>query len=237
MTDETNLETGPGLETYTPPAFVKVGNFKQHPAYQPAGSHLDNVRQHLTPGTITSRIIDCHRAAWEAGWWHNLRTGKPLDRNAGEMMLLQCSELGEAADGAAGDLMDDKLPHRRALEVEIADFLIRLYDYCGGLRLDLELACQRSVATESMFGVVLPEPNVPILWMACRHIFKAMEAHRKNRMDEHVACLARAHRAVVHLAEVSRLDIEGARVEKMAFNRKRPDHQRDARLAPDGKAY
>ena len=34
--------------------------------------------------------------------------------------------------------MDDKLPHRSMLEVELADAVIRICDMCGGLGLDLE---------------------------------------------------------------------------------------------------
>jgi NTP pyrophosphatase (non-canonical NTP hydrolase) len=33
--------------------------------------------------------------------------------------------------------MDDKLPHRTMEEVEMADVLIRLLDYCAGHNLDL----------------------------------------------------------------------------------------------------
>lgn len=34
--------------------------------------------------------------------------------------------------------MDDKIPHRSMLEVELADALIRICDMAGGLGLDLE---------------------------------------------------------------------------------------------------
>ena len=246
-----NLEdTGPGLERpidpraskggfYTPPPEVKVGNYANHPAYKPSNdAHEANVRACMTPGDLTDLVVECHLAAWKAGWWHDPRTGLPLARNAGEMMLLQCSELGEAADGLDFDAMDDKLPHRKMIEVEIADFLIRLYDYCGGLRLDLQMAVMRSEARESFYTAVHPLPHAtPALWQTTRHILKAMEEHRKNRLGSHVMCLARAHRMVNQYAETLSLDVEGARVEKMRFNAIRPDHQKAARLAAGGKAY
>ncbi len=236
-----DIETGPGLEratdVYTPPPGVTVGNFKHHPAYRPARGHLDTVREHLTPGRITDLILECHGAAWDAGWWHDIRTGKPLDRNAGEMLMLQVSELTEAAHGLMRNLPDDKLPHRQMVEVEIGDFLIRLYDYCGGLRLDLEKAVARSEASEAFVEVIHPHVGVPALWQTVQHIAEAMEGHRKGDHERHVMGLARAHRMVTWYAAAMSLDVEGARIEKMAFNKVRPDHQVAARLAPGGKTY
>jgi hypothetical protein len=42
--------------------------------------------------------------------------------------MLMVSELAEAMEGHRKGLMDDKLPHRTALEVELADCLIRILD-------------------------------------------------------------------------------------------------------------
>lgn len=36
------------------------------------------------------------------------------------------------------DRMDDKLPHRRMAEVELADALIRIFDYAGAHGYDLD---------------------------------------------------------------------------------------------------
>jgi NTP pyrophosphatase (non-canonical NTP hydrolase) len=47
------------------------------------------------------------------------------------------SELSEAVEGIRKDAMDDKLPHRKMEEVELADVLIRMEDYAGFYDLDL----------------------------------------------------------------------------------------------------
>lgn len=71
-------------------------------------------------------------------WWHDINTGEYLHRNKGELMMLMVSEIAEAMEGARKSLLDDKLPHRTMEEVELADCLIRIFDYAGAHDLDLE---------------------------------------------------------------------------------------------------
>jgi NTP pyrophosphatase (non-canonical NTP hydrolase) len=47
------------------------------------------------------------------------------------------SELSEALEGMRKGLMDDHLPHRSMIEVELADSIIRILDICGFLGLDI----------------------------------------------------------------------------------------------------
>lgn len=70
-------------------------------------------------------------------WWQDIHTGQPVERNVGELLMLCVSELAEGMEGHRKNLMDDKLPHRPMLEVELADCMIRLLDLAGGLNLDL----------------------------------------------------------------------------------------------------
>ena len=78
-------------------------------------------------------------------WWVNLETGAPKDRNPGEMLMLVVSEVAEAMEGVRKNLMDDKLPHRKAEEVELADALIRILDYCEGRGLDIAGAVEEKM--------------------------------------------------------------------------------------------
>ncbi len=100
-------------------------------------------------------------------WWHDPQTGERIDRNVGEMLCLIHSEVSEAMEGHRKDLMDDKLPHRKMFEVELADAMIRIFD------------------------------------LAANH----------------------------------NLDLQGAILEKLEYNRKREDHTHAARLAEGGKRY
>lgn len=99
----------------------------------------------------------CHGASKSAGWWSNLSSGidhissihsgsefgKALV--AAKLMLI-VSEVAEAMEGHRKDLMDDKLPHRKSIEVELADAVIRIGDLAGALDLDLGGAIAEKMA-------------------------------------------------------------------------------------------
>ena len=70
-------------------------------------------------------------------WWIDINTKEKLNRNVGEMIALCHSELSEALEGHRKNLQDDHLPHRKMLEVELADCIIRIFDLAAGLGLDL----------------------------------------------------------------------------------------------------
>lgn len=73
----------------------------------------------------------CHGRAWNAGWFHDLKTGKEIERNHGEMFALIHSEISEALEAHRKDSMDDKLPHRKGVPVELFDAAIRIFDMIG----------------------------------------------------------------------------------------------------------
>ena len=123
------------------------------------------VEEIFAAGAINDLAQQVHEA--NAKWWVDLHTGEPLNRNVGELLCLVHSEISEAMEGHRKNLMDDKLPHRKMFEVELADALIRILDIAAGFKLDLG----------------------------------------------------------------------GAYVEKMAYNRVREDHKREARLQENGKKY
>lgn len=79
-------------------------------------------------------------------WWQNMDTGQPLERNKGELLALIHSEISEALEGERKNMMDDKLPHRKMAEVELADAIIRILDYAAGFSYDLQGAFDDKMA-------------------------------------------------------------------------------------------
>ncbi len=111
---------------------------------------------------IAFAMARCHGNSVDAGWWFDGASGldlrevilnpqTPVEKLLGNCLVTQklClthSELSEAMEGFRKGLMDDHLPHRPAIEVEIADALIRLFDLAGALNLDLAGAYAEKLA-------------------------------------------------------------------------------------------
>jgi NTP pyrophosphatase (non-canonical NTP hydrolase) len=102
----------------------------------------------LTVRTAASDLTYfCHGQARENGWWTDMTSGQDMTskgypkinptKNVGELLCLVHSEVSEAMEGHRKLLMDDKLPNRTMLEVELADAVIRIFDMAGGLGLDV----------------------------------------------------------------------------------------------------
>ena len=90
--------------------------------------------------SINALVQTCHGAAKDSGWWNDLHTGEPLpltQERVGDKLMLIVTEIAEAKEGHRKDLMDNHLPHRKMIEVELADAMIRIGDLAGRLGLDL----------------------------------------------------------------------------------------------------
>lgn len=90
--------------------------------------------------------VDFHNEARKRGFYSDVPTGAPIERNAGEQLMLMVSEIAEMMEGVRKNKMDDHLPHRKSVEVEAADLAIRLFDFCGYHKLDLAGAVYEKAA-------------------------------------------------------------------------------------------
>lgn len=107
-------------------------------------------------------VAVCHGAAAAAGWWKGpepypsvidlLRNPQNKAEKfiagaiVGQKLALIHSEISEGLEGDRKKLMDDKLPHRLMLEVELADAIIRICDLAGAMNLDLGGAIMEKLA-------------------------------------------------------------------------------------------
>ena len=116
-------------------------------------------------GIHTKKVLDaakelqyvCHSES--INWWTD-NQGKDIRENPltfSNKLMLIVSEIAEAMEGDRKDLMDDKLPHRKMREVELADAVIRIFDLAGGFKLDLAGAIAEKLIYNSQRADHKPE--------------------------------------------------------------------------------
>lgn len=84
-------------------------------------------------------VLTSHSLARTSGWWDEYDAMPEQYRKyfICTKLFLSVSEIVEGLEGFRKSLMDDHLPHREMLEVELADALIRIGDLAGALNLDV----------------------------------------------------------------------------------------------------
>lgn len=137
---------------------------------------------------------------------------------------------------ALGDL--EKMPTE--LEIYTRNGIVAALAICGGdemsagWRINPETGESLNVQTE--FGIKIA--------LIHSEVSEALEAHRKNKMDDHLPHrwgveveLADALIRIFSLAEWMKLDLSGAMMEKLEYNRRRADHKLENRAKEGGKKF
>lgn len=106
--------------------------------------------------TLQEVADECHQNSLKAGWHTDHITGKPLPINSGTKLMLIVTEIAEAMEGNRKNLMDDKLTHRKMEEVELADAVIRIFDYAGLMGYDICSAMMEKIA----FNAIRPDHKI-----------------------------------------------------------------------------
>jgi NTP pyrophosphatase (non-canonical NTP hydrolase) len=81
---------------------------------------------------IKEYIALCHGIAKEKGWWDS-------ERNEGELIALMHSELSEALEAMRNHAKLEDIAE------ELADCCIRIFDYCGARKIDLEKTLRKKI--------------------------------------------------------------------------------------------
>lgn len=190
-------------------------------AYDPTKAPLD----------INSLAAEVHKE--NATWWHDPATGAPISRNMGELCMLLISEVAEAMEGERKGLMDDKLPHRKMAEVEMADVVIRLLDVAGHEKWSLTIHKPYPILLDNV-GQQLMDICVQIVALYNTHV---MYNGRNLAQTEHEYYASRILTLVIDYCRMHDYDLWGAVHEKRAYNRNRADHKPENRVKEGGKKW
>lgn len=166
---------------------------------------------------LNELAVQVHQA--NIKWWQDIDTGSPIERNRKELLMLVITEISEAVEGERKNLMDDKLPHRRMAEVEMADAYIRLLDYSAGFKVHIGERYCNYVPAENK-GEALFNISACVIRIAIS--------------DER---LAAALYQIEDYCKFHGYDLMVAMKEKMNFNAKREDHTHEARAIAGGKKW
>lgn len=170
---------------------------------------------------LAVKIFEQNKAV---GWWDD------MDRCFYQTLQLVNTEIAEATEGERKNLMDDKLPHRRMGEVELADAAIRLLDMAGRYG-------WKYIATNEEDPYAFSEPKS----IGGQHFF----------LTGSIWCIGLSHlygancnvpysQALDLIIEVGKragYDVMAALHEKLEYNRTRLDHQRAHRATEHGKKF
>ena len=84
----------------------------------------DMSEQTLKESTLNEMCKRCHEIAVSKGFWEK-------DRNIGEALMLIVTEIAEAMEA-------HRHQDEENFKEELADAFIRLFDLCGGLKIDIQ---------------------------------------------------------------------------------------------------
>ena len=182
-----------------------------------------------------SWAAEIHANNVAVGWWDN------PDECIYQKMQLICTEIAEATEGERKNMMDDHLPTRKMAEVELADALIRTLDLGGrlGLTYDLDAPWNTMCESDGSIGKQHLGINASTLSFAYEYSHWTFDGCDTS----HLGLMPMSYgysiliKSIMQVAANGGYDVESAMIEKLEYNKHRPDHKKENREAEEGKKF
>lgn len=160
-------------------------------------------------------------------WWINLETGEPIKPPIEEKLILVYTELAEAVEAFRKDLNDDHLPHRKGIEVELADAVIRWLDIYNGYDMSFKIEFPDRWYESTLIGT---RTNLELLMNIFNHVDEFYDFEEKVEYNYFLFL-------ITYFCDKNNLDLKGAIIEKLDYNMTRKDHTIEARKEKNGKKF
>ena len=160
------------------------------------------------------------------GWWDD------PNRCKYQTLQLVITEIAEATEGDRKNLNDTHLPHRKMVEVEMADTFIRLLDLAGryGWIYFEDTGPHRMLRA----GDSLAARHFAIV---CAVADLGMTVGTASSRTAGDTAYSRAVATILAVCRDESYDLRNAMLEKLEYNKTRHDHSRESRACFDGKRY
>lgn len=161
-------------------------------------------------------------------WWTD-KHGKYISIPIYQVSMLITSELAEAMEGIRKNLNDDKLPHRKMFEVEMADTFIRLMDAMMGYSVNASVYIPTDVSEVINMG------EVEFLEHINREVSNLFNPNdiKYLHMVNYLKILDKIH----FYMGIKNYQLITTVLEKRAFNKIRTDHSNSEREKENGKKF
>ncbi len=179
--------------------------------------------------TLESIFDEPHIRSKASGWWSNLETGEDIELTQDmidEKEVLVMTEISESVEGKRASLMDDKLPHRSMIEVELADVVIRVLDLAGKMGYTSDSLSRHELSDCPLYQEGASFIRFTKLLNTLLFAFESSE-------EKYVWMV----KMVDDWCSNNGYDLIGAACEKMAYNANRADHKIENRKKEGGKQF